>query len=400
MKTISKFTSCDVYILLWLLYFLQGVLYPSGSIISQGLLAIILIWSILNYIQLYTEDYTKPVYFKGFNALVLIFTVYGLLLLIMGNELYITEGAIQKVRNFGYLKGIYSSFLPIFSFYLFAQKGRLTESSLKRWFYIFMIVGVFQFVRAQREALLAAMMQRRTPEGITNNSGYIFVSLIPGLLLLRKKPIIQYIGLAVCMFFILTSMKRGAIIVGALMVLLFFSYQLRFSSGKKKFGVSLLVILICIVAYFGVDYLLNNNDYFYSRIQATLEGNSSHRGEMYSSLWHTFVYDSSLFQMLFGRGAWGTLTVSFNFAHNDWLEILTNQGLLGIFVFIYYWICFLKSCKGKYLPSESRICLYMILLMCFTKTIFSMSYSDMSIYSTSVLGLCLAGGIGKSSTDA
>ena len=368
--------------------------------VSRGLLAIILLWSVFNYIWLYSKGYAKPVFFKGLNALILVFTIYGLLLITMGNDFYITESARYKVKNFSYLKDIYSSLLPVFSFYLFAQKGQLTETSLKRWFYIFIIVGIFQYVRAQREALFAAMMQGWTPKGITNNSGYIFVSLIPGLLLLRKKTIIQYVGLALCMFLILTSMKRGAIVVGALLVLLFFSYQLRFSSGAKKFGVSLLVILICIASYFGVDYLLNNNDYFYGRIQATLEGNSSNRGEMYASLWHTFLYDSSLLQMLFGRGAWGTLTVSFNFAHNDWLETLTNQGVLGIFVFIYYWICFLKNCKKDYLPSESRICLYMILLMCFTRTIFSMSYSDMSIYSTSVLGLCLAGGIGKSSTDA
>jgi hypothetical protein len=399
MKTISRFTSCDVYILLWLIYYLQGILYPSGSLVSQSLLAIILLWSIFTYIRLYSKGFAKPIFFKGFNALILTFTVYGLLLITMGNELYITEGATREVRNIGYLKEIYSSLLPICSFYIFAQEGKLTESSLKKWFYIFLVVGALQFIRTQREALVAAMMQGWTPDGITNNSGYIFVSLIPGLLLLRKKPIIQYIGLAVCMIFILTSMKRGAIVVGTLMVLLFFSYQLRFSSGKKKFGVSLLVMLICIAAYFGVDYLLNNNDYFYSRIRSTMEGNSSHRDEMYSSLWHSFVYDSSILQMLFGRGAWGTLTVSFNFAHNDWLEILTNQGVLGIFVFIYYWICFLKNCKKEYLPSESRICLYMILLMCFTKTIFSMSYSDMSIYSTSVLGLCLAGGIGKSSAN-
>lgn len=144
-------------------------------------------------------------------------------------------------------------------------------------------------------------------------------------------------------------------------------------------------------------HMLETSDYFNSRIQATLEGNSSHRDEMYSSLLRTFVYDTSLFQMLLGRGAWGTLTVSFNFAHNDWLEILTNQGLLGIIVFIYYWICFLKNCKDVNLPSESRICLYMLLLIYFMKTIFSMSYSDMSIYSTSVLALCLAGGIGAPS---
>lgn len=302
---------------------------------------------------------------------------------------------MKKVRNFVYLKDIYTSLLPIYSFSLFAQRGELTEKSLKKWFYIFIIVGVLQYVRSQKETMLSAMMQGWESDGFTNNSGYIFVSLIPGLILLRKKAVLQYVLLALFLFFILVSMKRGAIIVGALAVIPLFSYQLRNSSHWKKIGVAFLIILVVIASYLAVKYMLATNDYFNHRLQATLEGNSSHRDEIYSSLLRTFVCDTSLFQMLLGRGAWGTLTVSANFAHNDWLEILTNQGVLGTIVFIYYWICFLKNSKNVNLPSESRICLSMILLICFMKTLFSMSYSDMSIYGTSVLGLSLAGGMGN-----
>lgn len=397
MKRTHYFSSCDLYIFLWILYNLQGTLYTSGNIISQGLLAFLLAWSVVNCFRLNSRDTANSVYFRGLNVLMLVFTIYGLLLIIMGTELYITEGANKKVRNFVYLKEIYTSLLPIYSFFLFAKKGKLTEKSLKRWFFIFIIVGTLQYARSQREAVLLAMMQGWEPDGITNNSGYIFVSLLPGLILLRKKPMIQYLGLTLCMFLILASMKRGAIIVGVLSVILLFSYQLRYSSHRKKIGIVFLIILVSVASYLAAMHMLETSDYFNSRIQATLEGNSSHRDEMYSSLLRTFVYDTSLFQMLLGRGAWGTLTVSFNFAHNDWLEILTNQGMMGIFVFIYYWICFLKNSKDVNLPSESRICLSMILFIFFMKTIFSMSYSDMSIYSTSVLGLCLAGGIGVSS---
>lgn len=397
MKLAHRFSSCDLYIFLWILYNLQGTLYASGSLISQVLLAVLLAWSVVNCFRLNSKDIAHTIYFRGLNVLILLFTIYGLLLIIIGPELYITEGTIEKVRNFVYLKEIYTSLLPIYSFFLFAKRGKLTEESLKKWFYIFIIIGTLQYVRSQRDAVLLAMMQGWKPKGITNNSGYIFVSLIPGLMLLRKKSMIQYLGLALCLFFIFASMKRGAIIVGVLSVILLFFYQLRYSSHRKKIGVVCLIILVSIASYLAVMYMLETNDYFNSRIQATLEGDSSHRDEIYSSLFRTFVYDTTFFQMLFGRGAWGTLTVSFNFAHNDWLEILTNQGLLGIIVFIYYWRCFLKNSKDINLSSESRICLCMILFICFMKTIFSMSYSDMSIYITSVLGLSLAGGIRASS---
>ena len=397
MKPTHHFSSCDLYIFLWILYNLQGILYASGNILSQGLLAFLLAWSVVNCFRLNSRDTANSVYFRGLNVLLLVFTIYGLFLIIMGTELYITEGASKKVRNFVYLKEIYTSLLPIYSFFLFAKRGKLTEKSLKKWFYVFIIVGILQYVRSQREAVLLAMMQMWEPDGITNNSGYLFVSLIPGLMLLRQKSIIQYLGIALCMFLILASMKRGAIIVGVLSIILFFSYQLRYSPHRNKFGIAFLIILVSITSYFAVMHMLETNDYFSSRIQDTLEGNSSHRDELYSSLFRTYISDTSLFQTLLGRGAWGTLTVSFNFAHNDWLEILTNQGVLGIFVFMYYWICFLKNSQEVNLPSESRICLSMILLIYFMKTIFSMSYSDMSIFSTSVLALSLAGGIGAPS---
>ena len=396
MKTISRFTSCDVYILFWLLYNLQGVLYPSGSLISQGLLAIILLWSIFNCVRA-NQIGAKPLYFRGLNLLVLLFSVYGLIYMMVGPDLYITENEKSGVKKFGYLKDIYSSLLPIYSFYLFTKQGKLTEKSLRKWFYVFIVVAILQYVRSQREAMIAAMTNNSNVDGVTNNAGYLFVALIPGLLLLRNKPIVQNIVLALTMFLILISMKRGAILIGVLSLIIFFSYKLRYSSGRKKVGVILVVLLAVAASYFAVEYMMNTNDYFNGRVEATLAGDDSHRGEMYSNLWHTFLYDSTLLQMLIGRGAWGTLTVSFNFAHNDWLEILIDLGVTGVVIYIYYWLCFLRTCRNKRLPESSRICLYLVLLGCFTQTIFSMSYSGMNIYLTSVMGLCLAGGLGENS---
>lgn len=379
------FRAANIYIALWLLYNLQGVLYSSGSVISASILAILIFWSILNFFKANTFS-PKPKLFSGLNALLLLFTIYGGILIISGEQLYITEFGYTKVRNFEYLKGIYSSLLPIYSFYYFTKTNQITENSLQNWVYIFFIVAILQYYRAQHDNMARLIAFGSSSEEATNNSGYLFLSLIPCLMLFKHKPVLQYIGLSVCMGFILMAMKRGAIIIGALTVVYFLWMNLKLASKKTKFSILVISIVICIFGYYAVIHMLDTSDYFNARLQDTIDGDDSNRSIMYSQLWHAFRYDANIIQTLFGRGAWGTLTVNINYAHNDWLEILTNQGLFGIVIFIYYWICFYKSSKSKMIGNDCRICITLAFIICFSKALFSMSYSAMSIYICCILG--------------
>lgn len=376
-------TPCNIYILLWLIYNMQGILYPSGGIVSVSVLAILLVWSMYNAAQ--ANRYApKPKFFKGLNALLLLFTVYGVYLMMLGPDIFITEGDVGEVRKLGYLKEIYSSLLPIYSFYLFTKRGELDSSLFGKWFLAFIFVAVFQYVRSLQMSLISV-----GNDEVTNNEGYLFVALMPGLLLFRAKPIWQYVCVIAFLTLIFFSMKRGAILTGVLAVVYFFYYKFNHVAGRKKTIVFLALAIFVCVSCLMVSRLLETSEYFNARLQATLEGNDSNRSDMYSHLWNVFLYESNIIQMLFGHGAWGTLTVNMNFAHNDWLEILTNQGLLGIFVFLYYWWCFYKSSRDAK-SRDRHACLYLAFFICLAKTIFSMSYSDMNIYMTSAIGLCLA----------
>ena len=91
-------TPCNIYILLWLIYNMQGILYPSGGIVSVSVLAILLVWSMYNAAQ--ANRYApKPKFFKGLNALLLLFTVYGVYLMMLGPDIFITEGDVGEVRK-------------------------------------------------------------------------------------------------------------------------------------------------------------------------------------------------------------------------------------------------------------------------------------------------------------
>ena len=104
-----------------------------------------------------------------------------------------------------------------------------------------------------------------------------------------------------------------------------------------------------------------------------VEGSSSGRDEIYTILWNSFLDAPNLLIVLFGYGPDATVKIAGNFAHNDWLELLTCQGLLGIFCYIYYYYTYVKTVlRSKYLNIRHE--LVVILIIIFVTSIYSMSY--------------------------
>ncbi len=154
--------------------------------------------------------------------------------------------------------------------------------------------------------------------------------------------------------------------------------------------VLLLIIGNILALFYYVSYMLDTSELFNVRLESTLEGNASNRESMYPHLLRQIFYYATPLQFLFGRGAWGTLKVSDNVAHNDWLEIGVNQGMLGIVVYIAYWIAFYVSAKRMQDNKRIYNVLMLSMLILFVKTLFSMSYDNMPIYATMCIGYCMA----------
>ena len=126
-------------------------------------------------------------------------------------------------------------------------------------------------------------------EEITNNAGYLFLSLIPIWVLFRKKPLLQYAGLAFCMSFILMGMKRGAILIGGVVVLYLIWQIIKNARGKQRVIVILLTAVLAVAGVYFVIDMMTSSDYFLQRLEATKEGNSSGRDSLYSFFWTYFT---------------------------------------------------------------------------------------------------------------
>ena len=379
------FNSCNLYIFLWLIYSVQSFVFGGKGTSFSSIIIFSLIGVSAYHFVYALFNYKMPGYMKGLVVLVFMFTLYGIILIISGKTIMFMRTR-SVVKNYNYIKNIYISLLPIFSFYVFARKGKLTKDVILKWTLLFFIVAILQFFQNQRDLL---MMAGEDTEEITNNYGYIFLSIIPLFAFWEHKRIVQYIGLGLSMAFIILGMKRGAIVIGALSIMWFMFQSMRNASRKQKIWVFILSVILIVVGFYMVSDMLQNSEYFNQRLEDTIEGNSSGRDRLYGVFWQHFTQESNPWLFLFGNGANATLTISSNYAHNDWLEIAINQGLLGLVIYVVYWIKFYKTWKNSKFDSQIHLALGLILFIFFMKTLFSMSYNDMPIYATLCLGYCM-----------
>ena len=163
------------------------------------------------------------------------------------------------------------------------------------------------------------------------------------------------------------------------------------SRGRVKLFVILLSVLSLFAAIVIVNYLILNNEYFIYRIERTLEGDSSHRDEIYMDYLTHFIAETNFFRFVFGNGADATLSIGTNYAHNDWLELAINNGILGVAIYVWYFIALFKDSNTlrRNNPLYSKVIL-MVLIIMFASTLFSMSYASMNKALSLAIGFSLA----------
>lgn len=375
----------NIYISLWIVYSLQGTLYTSGGMISRLLLVVLMLVS-LYYFCYANLKYKLPTPLRILSILVIAWSFYGVFPILFG-----TGRTAFPVLSYSYLRAIYISLLPIYCFYVFFKQRSLDEKNIKVWFFFFLVTATFNYFRYQTNALTDS-----SDEEITNNVGYVFLSLLPLLPLFGRKPIIQYGLLAICFYFILVGFKRGAILIGVLCAGWMISRTLRSKQlggrklSRRRFLLILMVFVTIGLGVYLIRDLLASSDYFKYRLEMTLEGSSSRRDLLYTFFFNHFIHETNLMRFLFGNGAYGTIQLYFNYAHNDWLEIAIDNGLIVLILYAAFWISLIAMLfKGKR-GTTTTLMLGMFIIIYFIRTMISMSYNSITLYAACALGYALA----------
>ncbi len=377
MKITTKklFDVCNIYILFWLCLTVQNM-FLSSSLLSM-LFYIPYLLMTLYYVGKYYISYRPKKTMLAFSIFFAVQLCYGIALLILDN--------VSGTEPDSYLKMLFISLGPIYAFYSFTKQGVLTEQRMSTWFVIFIVVAICDYYNTMQQGLL-----KMETEETTNNASYSFVGLVPFIFLLRKNILRQILALAILYYFIISGLKRGAILIGAIL-LLWVIYELLKSVSKiKRLGFMLLTIIFLYVGYKFIVNFYENSDYFQHRIEQTMEGSSSGRDNIFSTLLNDYCNNYNIIQLLFGKGAYHTENIIGLKAHNDWLELLIDCGFIGIFLYLIYWISFVIELK----KNRSNHLVYAMMGACFlftlARTFFSMSFTNMPFYTCMILGYCFA----------
>ena len=381
MRVFKSLCFIDIYLFLWIVYLLQYFVFGStGTLYSRVLILLLLVTSFA-YAFLTVVRLRIPLYLKGVVLLLTMFTIYGVFLMLSPDTIRYDN---KIIASHYYLQNIYISLLPLFPFYYFTRKGRMTKQKVSFWVVVLFVVAILEYFQGRQQYL-----EMYNDEDFTNNMGYEIVALIPLIFLLRKKLLVQFISLGIIFFFPLLSMKRGAILIGLVCTLVSILYLLRDTKGARKAFTIVVFGIGIIIAVGFVNHLISTNAYFASRIDSTLAGDTSQRSIIYAKMMHYFLEQSNVGTILFGSGANATIKILGGFAHNDWLEIAINQGFLGLTVYLIYWIFFFHTWRSIHFDSDIRMAVLISFLIYFLMTFFSMSYDCMSLSSTFCLGICM-----------
>ena len=164
------------------------------------------------------------------------------------------------------------------------------------------------------------------------------------------------------------------------------------AKGTRKILYILLGVGAIIAGVMYFEYQLATSDYMQLRLEQTKSGDMSERENMYPEYLDYYFSHASIVEYLFGYGADGTLKNMGDFAHQDWIETLMNQGFLGIILLLYYWLAIIFVTIRCYIRRYSNITLILALfiIVYFIKSMVSMSINGMTLFSTSALAYALA----------
>lgn len=322
----------------------------------------------------------KDSYIKFVYLFIFIFLVYCVL-----SKDYLP----QFITKVGILYQILLTQFTIFPFYYMSLTNRLNLFATKRFVVLLFISIIIAFFLNKTYALTLVVTDS---DSVTNNTGYLFAAILPIILLFINKRYLLVVMFVTSILFAFMAIKRGAILV--IMSQLFFFVLFYLKKSKHIFRDLLVtIIFVSVLIFVGYEIILSN-DFIFSRIERTLDGDSSGRDVIYVMSYNYWVNKGNIFNYLFGYGMTSSFDATGNYAHSDWLELLLTMGLLGVIILLMMQIV-LSRTAIKIEKTDIRLPMILVTVYIVVTSIFSMVYANIaSLPIMLTLGICL--GLNKS----
>lgn len=342
-----------------IMYIMQGTLYPASSFIGKCFLATYIGIGILCFTHLLLNPTRQIIIYTATAFFIANIAYYGFSDTSIISSFYDID-INSPMKNTSFV------FFTLFISYFLTQKDALDKKTLLIVYALLFFNGIINFFYLSPFSIACA--------DPINNSGYIFANLLPFLFLIKRKYVSLGI-LAISMSLVIISLKRGAILIAVAFTIYYIYILFKESKLSAIQKTTILTMLVLIVAV-GALFLYSGNAMIQQRIDQTLRGYSSGRDILYQQLWNNWKDTDSIVNVFFGYGMSNTIIITEgSYAHNDWLELLTNMGLLGVGLYFLFFISMTKNVSELECVTNKKI-LISIIIIILTKSLFSMGYAD------------------------
>lgn len=310
------------------------------------------------------------------------------------NLLHFVISYLWKNPSTTQIGNIVCALLPLSLFVRLSEKGVINDKFITLVGFVLLFLSILRYYHYERMVILA-MIAGDDDTDITNNASVAFLMLLP-MIFLMKNDIQKWFFLMVCIFFLVSGAKRGNILAAVIPIVLFVRSTL--INSRHSALKTILVLVVIIGAAFITYRWVVTNEYLLYRIEKTEQGNSSGRDVIYTGAWHAWYDSEKMVTYLFGYGFDGTLQQELtrhHHAHNDWLEVLVDYGLLGFFLYLMVFIILaLQIIRVK--TFEIKIVLLSSVFIWFFKTLYSMGFTSEIL---SVLMISMGAVLGRYKTE-
>ena len=178
------------------------------------------------------------------------------------------------------------------------------------------------------------MIDRRGDRVIGINSSYLLLFVFPWLQVYKNK-LIKFLGSLIICATVFISFKRGAILTMMVMLCMMWIGGILIYRSKKM-QIKFIARELIVGFFFIAGGIL-----IYPHIQAGLEyrmmdiesGSFSGRREILEELSRSAI-NSTWYEIWFGNGLLSTFSVVGRVAHNDWVQVFYDLGIVGVLIFL------------------------------------------------------------------
>lgn len=346
----KSYDSIVFYLFLGILYLYMGeslILQFTGSFTGRYQLIVLLLLGVEMGYLLTGRVKLKKDPFWMFN----IFAIYAVVCTLTCG-MFIPLGALSD----------YLMVIVTFSTYYFIRRlsDNLNSKKIIWGFTIVAILVMFRYLSMYSVASAFSMVR--------NNAAYCAIVFIPFILCLRNQ--ILALGLS---FLVLTivaiSAKRGGTVCALLCIFVYLCIWLWTTPKKNTLLVVSMIVGVCIGTVFVYDFLSENGADIIERLNnVESEGDNGRLIIIRTSL--NLFLNSNALSMMFGHGYNSVimdsrLSVS---AHNDFVELLYDFGMIGLCFYLMFLIQLLRfgykevKLKDSYAPAYmSSIVLFLVM---------------------------------------